>query len=244
MKPLLTQILTLLIIITSCSKNCDSVYEIANCSDNQIPIFQIDFNKPDSINFQNLEKIYNEKLCDRCTWVPFRLPYEFQNRNGYLKILVDCDSPYCADCPVAMRHRYTFDILINSRNQLLVEGDLNHLDSLRYSIRNYYEKIAKQKPGYPERYDQVHFQINWDKESKKEVIFRVLDIITTEYSSNIIDGFPENKYCNLTNEEKLEINLKYPLNISFELQEMNIPPPPKFIETETEQVETDIELKE
>lgn len=212
------QFIFTILLLTSCSTNdCKTRFEFISCNDS-IPILNLDLTThPDAIR-KELNELYGFDLCDKCTWAEFRLPFTIEGQNGYLKVRTDFDSPVCGNCPIPMRKRHHFSIMINQRDQLLVEGEMIELDSLQAKVANYLASVGNDDMA-PETFKQVNFRLFWNQESNTEFLH---DVLTVLYKSHL--AFVESKLaedgialCNMEKERIDGLKEQYPLRIEFDL---------------------------
>ena len=215
MKNFLLILILFSFILSGCSvkDQCNNRFDFISTNDS-IPILNLDFSSsPDSIR-KKMNDLYGIDLCENCSWVEFKTPFEIEGKKGYLKFLADFDYPYCSNCPIAMRNRHYFEILINLNNQILAEGNLVQIDSLKTEISNYLDNIGN---GYnfPESYKRVNYFIQWDINSDPKF---VNEVFTTIYSAHL--EFVESKlfaegidFCSLNKKEIRLLKEKYPLRI-------------------------------
>jgi hypothetical protein len=230
MRKIALYILTLSL-LTSCFEkdDCLNRFEFISCNNDSIPILNLDITKhPDTIR-NEMNKLYGFDLCEKCSWVDFRLPFTIEGQKGYLKVMVDFDSPVCENCPIPMRLRHYFSIMINQRNQLLVEGELIEIDSLQSKIQKYLAKVGVDEMS-PKNFGQVNFSIFWNQDSNTEFLNSVL---TTLYVSHL--SFVESElkndgidFCKMERENLEKLKEKYPLRIEFDLGKIERMKPPNI----------------
>jgi len=235
------KVLTILTLI-SCStrNNCENRFNFLSC-DSDIPIIQIEYSKHSDSIRDEIQNQFKEDLCERCSWVDFKIPFEFDNKKGYLKVIADFDYPIGKNCPVPMRVRYYYTIMINRNNQLLVNGQLMHIDSLKSSIIKYYDNVGNPEGNYPEKYNQVNFLLFWDRETETSLIEKLMTEISKAHLSFVeqkvaVNGF---EFCKLTISELEDLKNKYPLRIEFDLGKIERMKPPNIEKLkELESIET------
>ena len=206
--------------LLSCSKSevCLNEFKFSSCQTETIPILHLDITKhPDTIR-NDMHKLYGFNLCEKCSWVDFRLPFTIAGQNGYLKVMADFDAPVCKNCPIPMRLRHYFSIQINQRNQLFVEGKLIEIDSLPSKIQKYLAKVGVDEMA-PENLAQVNFKILWDQKTTPKFLNSVLSTLSVSHLAFVTSALEKDgiDLCTMdsTNLEKLKG--KYPLRIEFDL---------------------------
>lgn len=212
----------------SCStnKDCNNRYAFSNC-DLDIPIVQIDYSDQfDSVR-QNIENQFEYDLCEKCSWIDFKIPFQFEDKKGYLKVMADFDYPVCNDCPVPIRFRYYYSVMINRNNQLLVNGRPMETDSLSSSIVRYFNNVGNPEGHYPEKYSQVNFRLFWDRETEQNSINKILTEISKAHFTFVEQKVTELglEFCKLTGEELKNLKKKYPLRVEFDLGKMDLMKP-------------------
>lgn len=188
-----------------------------------IPIIQIDYSKHfDSIR-QDIQNQFDYDLCEKCSWIDFKIPFEFEEKKGFLKVMADFDYPICENCPVPFRLRYYYSILINRNNQLFVNGLPMEIDSLRSSIVRYYGNVGDSEGNYPKKYSYVNFRLLWNRETEKSLIDKLLTEISKAHLTFVEHKIAENGlvFCNLTDDELIKLGVEYPLQIEFDLGKDN-----------------------
>ena len=225
---ILSTILTLLI-LTSCSSinDCDNRFYFSNC-DLDIPIVQLDYAKNFDSTRCEIQNQFKDDLSEWCSWVEFKIPFEFDCKKGYLKVLADFDYPFGKNCPDPIRLRYYYTIIININSQLIVNGELMQYDSLKSSILNYFNNVGNKEGFYPEKYDQVNFLLYWDRKTKSSSIEKVLTEISNAHLLFVeqkvtMNGF---KFCNLTIRELDSLKSMYPIRIELDLGKIRRMAPP------------------
>ncbi|MFC0877146.1 hypothetical protein ACE01N_11150 [Saccharicrinis sp. FJH2] len=208
-----------LILLTSCIgenkcvKHLDLIgYRVAERS------FAIDYTKNSETIRKEISEAYGSDLCEICTRVLIKVPFVFNEENGYLGVLVDYGFPVCKDCPVSFRSRYYFDIIINQQNQLLAEKEPCSLDSLSYQIEHYLNSVGND-PNVPEIYSEVNYKLIWSNISDSSIIDKVLNIITKTHA-DYIEGLMLQEgisLCDINSQMLDSLKKVYPLNIEFDL---------------------------
>lgn len=217
MKNFLLILILFSFILSGCSvkDQCNNRFDFISTNDS-IPILNLDFSSsPDSSIFEKLNIYYGFDLCEKCSWVEFKTPFEIEGKQGYLKLLADFDYEYCSICPLPIRERHYFKILINLNNQILAEGNfLVQIDSLKLEILNYLDKVGNDD-NFPSSFKKVNYFIQWDINSDPKF---VNEVFTTIYSAHL--EFVESKlfaegidFCSLNKKEIRLLKEKYPLRI-------------------------------
>ena len=220
--------------LSGCSvkDQCNNRFDFISTNDS-IPILNLDFSSsPDSSVFEKLNNFYEIDLCERCSWVEFKTPFEIEGKKGYLKLLADFDYPYCSNCPIPIRERHYFQILINLNNQILAESNLVQIDSLKTEILSYLDKVGNDD-NFPTSYKRVNYFIKWDLNSDPKF---VNEVFTTIYSAHLesVESklFAEGiDFCSLNKKEIRLLKEKYPLRIEiYNGKSMIIATPEEMIE--------------
>lgn len=213
----------------------DTTYDFLNC-DLDIPIVDLDYTKDDAALRKAIEDAFGEDLCNRCGEVAFKIPATFNDKQGYQKVWVNYENPYCGKCPVYIRLKQYYRILVGESDHILVNNDLLPLDSLRHDVVAYYRNVGIDE-DLPKDLDRVKFKISWNKEASKVTIERVLNElneaqITFVAEQLALEGLAFDK---LTKEQVQELKQKYKLHIAFDLGSsvLSNAPLPNNIITET-----------
>ncbi|WP_303917885.1 hypothetical protein [Draconibacterium sediminis] len=157
------------------------------------------------------------------------MPFNIENKPGFLKIMVDYDYPMCKNCPVPIRLRYYYSILIAHHKQILVNGDPIHIDSLYASIKTYLSNVGNENGYFPEDFNQVNFKLIWNADTQKVLIESVLNQIykaQLDFVENKISNNSGLNFCKLSDKEIGELKEKYPLRIEFDLGMFRLNAPP------------------
>lgn len=237
------------LIVLCCSKKqevCTNHFDFLNCNE-QIPIFEVDYSMDFDSSRLDLQSKFETDLCDVCSYVYFKIPFDIDNKPGFIKIMSDFDYPVCENCPISMRLRSYYDILINHNSELLVEGKLMHIDSLRYSIINYFNNVGKSETQFPKEFNQVLFRLSWDRKTKRADIDKVLGILQKAYLDFVINRveIEGRNFCDLTKLEVEDVKQKYPLKIEFDLGKIHLMKPnfDNLIYQDTVKVDIEADLK-
>ena len=216
--------LTILILLTliSCSTNndCKSRFEFISCNDS-IPILNLDITKHADIIREEMNELYGFDLCEKCSLVDFKLPFTIEGQKGHLKIMADFDYPICENCPIPMRLRHYFSIMINQKNQLLVQGELIKSDSLQSKIENYLDKVGIEKMA-PETFKQVNFRIFWNQETDIDFLYSVLKTVYNSHLASVELELEKDgkEFCKMDKKDVAKLKEQYPLRIEFDLGEI------------------------
>jgi hypothetical protein len=183
---------------------------------------------PDTIR-NELNKLYGFELCKKCSWADFRLPFTIEGQKGYLKIMADFDSPVCENCPIPMRLRHYFSIMINQENQLLVESELIELDSLQTKIENYFAKVGVDEMA-PKNFRELNFKIFWNQDSNTEFLNSVLTKLYVSHLSFVKSELKNDgiDFCKIESNNLEKLKVKYPLRIEFDLGKTERMKPPNI----------------
>lgn len=202
--------------------DCINRFDFINCSDT-IPVMDIDI-KRDADSIRNeLSKLYGYDLCEECGWINFKMPFRIQDRNGFLKVMIDYNYEKCDNCPIEIRDRNYFSIIFNQDDKILVEGRPREKDSLKSQIINFLSKVGKDD-SVPEDFTRVNYRILWKPICNRVMLDTILTIVykthlefvETELKTKNID------FCALKNIELDSLKLKYPLRIEFDLEKLRI----------------------
>jgi hypothetical protein len=203
------------VLLTSCSQvnECENRFDFISTNDS-IPILELDYSEAPETTLERMNNLYGIDLCNKCDWVEFKSPFEIEGQKGYLKVIADFDSQYCPNCPIAMRLRNYFHILINSNNQILAEGELTTVKSLKTDIRSYLSKVGDDD-NFPETYMRVHYSIQWDRNSDSTFIDSVITSIFTSHTDFVASKISEDRvtFCSLDKAELIKLKTQYPLRI-------------------------------
>jgi hypothetical protein len=216
-------ILTLILGI-GCSnkKDCHNRYDFINCTDT-IPIMDIDI-KRDADSIRNdLSKLYGYDLCEECGWGNFKMPFKIQNKQGFLKIMIDYDFENCENCPNARREGNYFSIMFNQRDKLLVEGKQIEKDSLKHHIFRYLSNAGKDNMT-PKDFSRVNFRIYWKPICRREMLDSILTIIYQTHLEFVVIELNKSKidFCSINKTQLDSLKKIYPLRIEFVLNKIRI----------------------
>ena len=192
---------------------CENRFDFISTNDS-IPILDLDYSEAPESTLERMNSLYGTDLCDKCGWVEFKSPFEIESKMGYVKLIADFDYPYCSNCPIAMRLRYYFQILINANNQILAEGELVTVESLKTEIKSYLSKVGIDD-DFPENYERVKYSIQWDRNSESKFIDSVFTSIFTSHTDFVRNKTLENgvDFCSLEKPELTKLKTDYPLRI-------------------------------
>ena len=209
----------LLILLTSCSVNhgCENRFDFISCN-NSIPILDLDISKHSDSIRKEINELYEFDLCQECSRIEFKIPFVVEGKSGYLEVMADFDFPVCENCPVPMRSRHYFSVLINQNNQILAEGEVTEIDKLRSKILNYLAAVGNNEMT-PETFGQVNFRIHWDQDSDVGVLNSVLTILYKSHLDFVERQLLRNEtdFCSIEQTEIAQLKEQYPLRIEFNL---------------------------
>lgn len=163
----------------------------------------------------------------------FRIKHEYFNKEDsssivvYIPILFD---EY--DCmPVFLNHRSVFEIRLNSKNQLLVEGEYCTLDTLRILLKTNILNFGT-NPSYANDPKSAVINFRWEVDSIEETISNVYNSIVDVYLS-IAREESQARFrlplCELPKDSILLLKEEFPIQIRhFKYQRV---PPPIIIES-------------
>ncbi len=217
------------ILQTSCSnkKECNNRYKMISCNLDSIPILNLDLSKHiDSIR-NEMNQLYGLDLCQKCDYADFRLPFTIEGQKGFIKVMVDYDYHICENCPIPMRLKHEFSILIKQNNQLLVEGEWVKLDTFQKRIEHYMASVGVDSIG-PENFSQVNFRITWEQNTNNELLKSVLNSLYHSHLTFINKTLKQNNvdFFKLKQDKLDELKVKFPLRIELDLGKFRRIKPP------------------
>jgi hypothetical protein len=211
-------ILITAIILLGCSDNCINRYDFSNSTED-IPIIPIDFGDSEKAIRLKIESQFEEDLCDKCDWVEFKLPMQFGDRDGHLKVKTDYGYPICENCGVPIELNYNFRISINRFDMVFAKSRITSVDSLSFEIVGYFQNVGNSVGHYPKRFDQVIFTVDWDEGTNDLTITNVLREISEGHLEFVESMFIRNgnDFCSMSSSELSSLKNEYPLNIELDL---------------------------
>jgi hypothetical protein len=212
----------------SCSKTneCGNRFDFIHTNDT-ISIFDLDYEESSDSTYKRMSDLLFVDICDKCGWVEFKSPFIIEGKNGYLKLFSHFDYLNCSNCPIGrIIERNNFEILVNSKNQILSEQEFVTIETLKTSIKNYLSKVGDS--NYPNTYEDVFYSIKWDRKVEKTFIDEVFTCIYSAHTDFVEIKALENgiDFCTLDNVELLKLKAKYPIRIIINLAIMSEPPFP------------------
>ena len=206
-------------ILSNCSdkNHCNNKIDLINNNDS-IPILNLDISKSSDKIRQELNELFSTELCGKCSLIDFKIPLNVENKNIYLKVMTDFDSPICENCPIPMRLREYYSIIINDSNQLLVEDENTEIKNLESKIDLFLSKIGDDELT-PKSIKKLIFKIDWTKKTNTGFLNKVLNILLESYTNYIKEKtvIRGKDFCLLENKEILELQENFPLRIEFDL---------------------------
>jgi len=206
-------------ILSNCSdkNHCNNEIDLINNNDS-IPILNLDISKSSEKIRQELNELFSNKLCGKCSLIDFKIPLNVDGKNIYLKVMTDFDSPICENCPIPMRLRKYYSIIINDSNQLLVEDENIEIKNLESNIDLFLSKIGNDELT-PESIKKLIFKIDWTKKTNPDFLNKVLNILLKSYTNYIKEKamIREKDFCLLENKEISQLQENFPLRIEFDL---------------------------
>ena len=216
---------------------CKNRFDLISTNDS-IPILNLDYSESPEFTHERLNNLYGTDLCDKCGWVEFKSPFEIEGKKGYVKLIADFDYPYCSNCPISMRLRNYFQILINTNNQILAEGELVTIESLETEIKKYLLKVGVDD-DYLENYERVNYSIQWDRNSESNFIDSVFTCIFNSHTDFVTSKTLEDRvdFCSLEKTELTKLKINYPLRILISSWKSIEMPSPKQMEEILKEIE-------
>lgn len=206
---------------------CQNRFDFISTNDS-IPIFELDYSEAPESTLERMNNLYGTDLCNRCGWVEFKSPFKIEGEKGYVKLIADFDYPYCSNCPIGMRLSNYFQILINANNQILAEGELVTIESLKTEIKSYLSKVGVDD-DFPENYDRINYSIQWDRNSESKFIDSVFTSIFTSHTDFVANKTLKDgvDFCSLEKTELTKLKTDYPLRIQISSGKLIEMPSPK-----------------
>ena len=163
--------------------------------------FEVDWSK-DSIQSVT-QSLFNENLCEKCENAQVAIELFREGQNIKIPVQIEYSFECCQGCPIPIIDRDYYQILINGRDQLLVEGELTSTNSLDTIISNHWKKNAD---------ENLHFYLDWQPETSREVLDHALNSICTAYISEI-ERRNNKSTCEMKDQELNSIRESCPLTI-------------------------------
>ena len=242
---IITLIILVLTFLTSCSKKneCGNRFDFITTNDS-IPILKLDYSEDAESRLEKMNNLYGIDLCEICSWVEFKMPFKIEGENGYLKLMADFNYPYCPNCPIAIIIRNHFGISVNSNNQILAQGNLVLVDSLKTEIKNYLSKVGEDD-DFPESFERVKYYVNWNKNSDSKFIESIFTCIYSTHTEFIASKLSDKgtDFCSLDIDELNKLKMQYPIKIQINSGKSIEMPSPAQMENLRKYFEEDNDLK-
>ena len=200
------------------NNNCDNRFDFISVKDT-IPILNFDIKTPYYLTRNDISNLYyNGDLCEHCAQVEFKIPFDIENKNGFLKIMADFDTPYCQECPIPNKFREYYHINMDKENQILIEYQISSIDSLQSNIEKYLKEIdeneIRSKP-----YSRVNYLIRWHQGANQIFLDTILTKIYKAHLNSIEKKVRKSgrDFCLLSKKELIDLKRKYPMRIEFDL---------------------------
>lgn len=215
-----------LLLLTSCSQinECENRFDFISTNDS-IPILNLDYSEARELTLERMHRLYGtDDLCKKCGWVEFKSPFEIEGKKGYVKLIVDFDHQYCRNCPIAMRERNYFQILINANNQIFAEGELVTVGSLATAIKEYLSKVGR-NDNFPETFNRFNYIIQWDRSLDSKFIDSIFVSVFSSHTDFVERQVLERNidFCSINNEELTKLKAQYPLKIQIPGKSIDMP---------------------
>jgi len=216
---------------------CENRFDFISINDS-IPILDLNYSEAPESTLERMNSLYGTDLCDKCGWVEFKSPFKIEDKNVYVKVIADFDYPYCSNCPIAIRLRNYFQILINANNQILAAGELVTIESLKTEIKSYLSKVGVDD-DFPDNYERVIYSIQWDRDSESKFIDSVFTSIFTSHTDFVKSKMLEDRvdFCSLEETELKKLKIDYPLRIQISSGKSIEMPNPKQMEAILKEIE-------
>lgn len=203
-----------------------------------------DFNLSPEKQIKNLQSQVDISLCNGVR--PLNSKFELEDKKIESLLMTDwycIDSTnYLDELPPACFLIRSKQILINSRGQILLDGELVKIDSISQLISNISKDFF-----WNNSYKLVAYEILWDKKTDNQTKFNVLEKTVGGYlqAANEISKSEFNlELCQLDSVNLKELKRKFRFTILIE-KELPIPPPPPegLLEIEIDTIETELEIE-
>jgi hypothetical protein len=201
-----------------------------------------DFNLLAEEQIMNLQSQVDISLCSGV--IPLNSRFELESQKIETLLMTDwyCvdSSNYPDELPPACFLIHSKQILINSNEQILLDGELVKIDSIPQLVSNISKDFF-----WDNSYKLVAYEILWDKKTDNQTKFNVLEKMVDGYlqAGNEISRTEFNlELCQLDSTNLKELKRKFRFTILIE-KELPIPPPPPdgLFETEVDTIETKLE---
>lgn len=201
-----------------------------------------DFNLLPDKQIENLQSQVDISLCSGV--IPLNSKFELESKKIETLLMTDwycVDSTnYLEELPPACFLIRSKQILINSRGQILLDGELVKMDSISQVISTISKDFF-----WNNSYKLVAYEVLWDKKTDNQTKFNVLEKTIDGYlqAANEISKTEFNvELCQLDSTNLEELKRKFRFTVLIE-NELPIPPPPPdgLLEIEVDTIETELE---
>jgi len=203
-----------------------------------------DFNLLPEKQIKNLQSQIDISLCSRV--IPLNSKFQLESKKIETLLITDW---YCVDStnyldelpPTCFLVR-SKQILINSKGQILLDGELVKIDSISQLVSNISKDFF-----WDNSYKLVAYEILWDNKTDNQTKFNVLEQTIDGYlkAANEISKREFNlALCQLDSTNLNKLKRKFSFTVLIE-KELPIPPPPPdgLLKIEVDTIETELEIE-
>lgn len=218
MNKILLILTTLFLIQCNIKKEVSNELFFINCTE-EIPLINLELDNDFENSRELIETTFGESLCERCSWVNFKVPFKYKSHNINLKLMSDFDTPYCKDCGIPMRYRFYYYISINKFNEIFAEDEIVNIETLQSTLIKFFMNIGENEAIAPEKFNQVNFLLEWEKKTPLIIINKTINQIITARLNFVKEQLRSNDidFEKLDTIELKELDKKYPLRIELDL---------------------------
>lgn len=101
---------------------------------------------------------------------------------GLHVIQAEFDHPHCPNCPIGVRQRNYFTVLVNAQNQILADNAVVSIDSLPTAIHTFLNKVGTVYNA-PDSFGSFHYTYQWDTQCHESFMDSVLTTVATAHMS-------------------------------------------------------------
>lgn len=214
--------LALLLVLSSCQEGTSEQGKEIYCPneirifafDDQIKLIGINYNEPKEKILDFVEQKFEEDLC----WKKVYFGLKLKSGNMIkVSLLKECKDDVIRNFGL----RPGVKILLNQRGKLMIENEVIPIDSVKFWISAHY-------PNDDEN-DLQEIAIDWSIETPADSIEKALVNIEAGYFlvyQSLSKKKFEKGFCDLNNEELIDLRKELPFEIKLDLANRTIPPPP------------------
>lgn len=177
-----------------------------------IPNFKLDLSVGKNSLNKKLLNTFGQEFIENNPSIEMRIPQTVLQRNIFLKVRVshgmykpDSTVTNCFDRPNFLK------IMINSKDEFLINGEFSHVDSVQRIVGNYFTQIGTRNES-PETFEKSKILIELSDYTTQKCLDQTLKKLCYGYL-DFVNSMSSKSICRTSRKEIEELRKKFSLNI-------------------------------